>query len=150
MQATVQKTTCAKKGDVEKTWHQFSADNEILGRFAAKIAMILMGKTRVDYTRHVDTGDFVIVTNADKIRVTGKKAETKQYDHYTYHPGGHKYENFSDLLQKKPEKIITEAVRRMLPKSKLGRKMLSKLKVYRAGEHPHTAQLTAQTKPINS
>jgi len=135
-----QKTTLARPGQVRQFWYVVNADGQVLGRLAGRIAMILMGKHRPDYTPHVDTGDFVIVTNCKKIRLTGKKPQTKEYDHYTYHIGGHKIVTFAELMRKKPEKVITEAVRRMLPKNKLGRHMLSKLKVYRGSEHPHTAQ----------
>jgi len=99
-----------------------------------------MGKTKPTYTPHVDTGDYVVVVNADKIKVTGKKAQDKQYDYYTHFPGGHKFISFADMMAKKPEKVIELAVRRMLPKNKLGRKMLKKLKVYRGSQHPHQAQ----------
>ncbi|MBN1765514.1 MAG: 50S ribosomal protein L13 [Sedimentisphaerales bacterium] len=140
MQAKLQKSTIAKKETVTQNWYLASAENQILGRFASQIAMILMGKHRPGYTPHVDTGDYVVVTNAEKIRITGKKALTKQYDYYTNYAGGHKYVTYAELMKKKPEKVIMEAVRRMLPKSKLGRKMFSKLKVYRGGAHPHEAQ----------
>ena len=90
--------------------------------------------------KHIDTGDFVVVVNADKIKVTGKKAQIKEYDYYTHHPGGHKYVSFTDMMAKKPEKVIELAVRRMLPKNKIGRQMLKKLKVYRGPEHEHQAQ----------
>lgn len=140
IQAKLQKSTLAKKGQVNPSWFIVDADSQILGRLAGKIAMILMGKHKPEYTSHVDTGDFVIVTNCEKIRLTGRKAQTKEYDHYTYHMGGRKVISFARMIKNKPEKVITEAVRRMLPKSKLGRHMLSKLKVYRGDEHPHTAQ----------
>ncbi|OHB65308.1 MAG: 50S ribosomal protein L13, partial [Planctomycetes bacterium RBG_13_50_24] len=116
------------------------ADGAILGRMAAKIAPILMGKTKPTYTPYVDTGDYVIVVNAGKIMLTGKKAQTKEYDYYTYHPGGHKYISFADMMARKPEKVVEMAVRRMLPKNSLGRKMLKKMKVYRGPEHEHQAQ----------
>ena len=141
MQAKLQKTTLVRKEDVDPSWYLVSAEEQILGRLAARIATVLMGKHRPQYTTHVDTGDFVIVTNAEKVQVTGKKAETKQYDYYTYHSGGHKYVSYADMMKRKPEKVITEAVRRMLPKTKMGLKMLSKLKVYRGNEHPHAAQM---------
>jgi len=134
------KSFMAKKREVEHNWLLLDADSQILGRLAAKIAPILMGKTKPIYTPHVDTGDYVIVVNADKIRLTGKKAQNKQYDYYTGYPGGHKYVSFEDMLAKKPEKVIEMAVRRMLPKNKLGRQMLRKLKVYRGPDHAHTAQ----------
>ena len=140
VKAKLQKSTLAKKGQVNPSWFVVDADSQILGRLAGKIAMILMGKHKPEYTSHVDTGDFVIVTNCEKIRLTGRKAQTKEYAHYTYHMGGRKVISFARMIQNKPEKVITEAVRRMLPKSKLGRHKLSKLKVYRGDEHPHTAQ----------
>ncbi len=134
------KSFLAKKGEVQPKWLLVDAEGAILGRMAAKIAPILMGKNKPTYTSHVDTGDYVIVVNADKIRVTGKKAQMKEYDYYTHHPGGRKIVSFADMMARKPEKVIELAVRRMLPKSKLGRKMLTKLKVYRGPEHEHQAQ----------
>ena len=104
------------------------------------IATVLMGKHKPTYTPHVDTGDYVVVTNADKIRVSGRKADTMTYPSYSYYPGGYKERSYRDVLKQHPDRIITEAVRRMLPKNKLGRKMLSKLKVYRGADHPHAAQ----------
>ncbi len=134
------KSFMAKKAHVDSKWLLVDADGAILGRMAAKIAPVLMGKTKPTYTPHVDMGDYVIVVNADKIKVTGNKAQDKQYDYYTHFPGGHKFVSFADKMAKKPEKVIELAVRRMLPKNKLGRKMLKKLKVYRGSEHPHQAQ----------
>jgi len=145
MQATQQKTTLARTGQVKSTWYLVDASDQTLGRMAAKIAVILMGKHRSDYTPHVDTGDFVVVTNAQKIKLSGKKPVTKTYDYYTYYTGGHKIITLAEMMKKKPEKVIMEAVRRMLPKSKLGGHMLKKLKVYRGSEHPHAAQ---QPKPL--
>ena len=130
----------AKKEDVEHKWWLIDADGAILGRLAAKIAPILMGKTKPTYTPHVDVGDFVVVVNPEKIRVTGKKAQMKEYDYYTGYPGGHKYVSFEDMITRHPEKVIEMAVRRMLPKSKLGRAMLKKLKVCRGPEHKYAAQ----------
>jgi large subunit ribosomal protein L13 len=134
------KSFMAKKGDVEQKWLLVDAEGAVLGRVAAAIAPILMGKHKPTYTTHVDTGDYVIIVNADKIRVTGKKAEKKQYDYYTHYPGGHKYISFTDMMAKKPEKVVELAVRRMLPKNRLGRQMLKKLKVYRGPDHEHQAQ----------
>ncbi|OHB82891.1 MAG: 50S ribosomal protein L13 [Planctomycetes bacterium RBG_19FT_COMBO_48_8] len=134
------KSFMAKKNEVEQKWLLVDADGAILGRMAAKIAPILMGKTKPTYTPHVDTGDYVIVVNAGKIRLTGKKAQNKEYDYYTYHPGGHKYVSFADMMARKPEKVVELAVRRMLPKNSLGRQMLKKMKVYRGPEHEHQAQ----------
>ncbi len=134
------KSFMMKKEQAEHRWFVVDADGAILGRMAAKIAPMLMGKNKPTYTPHVDTGDYVIVLNADKIRLTGKKAQTKEYDHYTHYPGGHKYVSFADMMAKKPERVIELAVRRMLPKNRLARKMLKKLKVYRGPEHEHQAQ----------
>lgn len=134
------KSFLAKAHEVERNWRIVDADGAILGRMAVKIAEVLMGKTKCTYTPHVDTGDFVIVINAEKIRVSGNKAATKEYDHYTGFPGGRKIVTFAELLKRKPEKIIEMAVRRMLPKNKLGRGMIKKLKVYRGSEHNHAAQ----------
>jgi len=134
------KSFMAKKDQVEQKWLLVDAEGAILGRMAAKIAPMLMGKNKPTYTPHVDTGDYVIVVNAEKVRVTGKKAETKEYDYYTHHPGGHKFVSFADMMAKKPERVVELAVRRMLPKNRLGRKMLKKLKVYRGSEHEHQAQ----------
>ena len=138
--ASLQKCTLMRKEDAQHAWWVVNADERILGRLATEIAMVLMGKHRPEYTPHVDTGDFVVVTNAAKVRVTGKKAQTKAYPYYTYHMGGYKVVSYEEMMAKKPEKIVVEAVRRMLPKGKLGRGMLSKLKVYRGAEHPHAAQ----------
>ena len=140
MQATMQKTTLARNADLKPSWHVVDADGKILGRLAAGIAPILMGKHHPGYTPHVDTGDFVIVINAEKIQVTGRKAQTKEYDHYTNHSGGRKIVSYAQMMAKHPERIIHEAVRRMLPKSKMGTHMLSKLKVCVGPEHPHCAQ----------
>ena len=134
------KSFMAKKGEVDQKWLLVDADGAILGRLAAKIAPILMGKTKPIYTPYVDTGDFVVVVNAEKIRLTGKKAQTKEYDYYTLYPGGHKYVSFEELMAKKPEKVVELAVKRMLPKNALGKRMLKKLKIYRGTEHEHAAQ----------
>jgi len=134
------KSFLAKKGQCEHKWVLVDADGAILGRMASKIAPILMGKNKPTYTPHVDTGDYVVVINADKIKVTGQKARDKEYDYYTHYPGGHKFVSFADMMAKKPERVVELAVKRMLPKNKLGRKMLQKLKVYRGAEHEHQAQ----------
>ncbi|UCG59095.1 MAG: 50S ribosomal protein L13 [Phycisphaerales bacterium] len=134
------KSFMAKNSQVEQKWLLVDADGAILGRMAAKIAPILMGKSKPEYTPHVDVGDHVIVVNADKLQVSGRKAEQKQYDYYTRHPGGHKYVSFADMMERKPERVVELAVRRMLPKNRLGRKMLKKLKVYRGPDHQHQAQ----------
>jgi large subunit ribosomal protein L13 len=134
------KSFMAKKGEVEQKWRLVDADGLILGRMAAKIAPILMGKDKPVYTPNVDGGDYVIVVNAEKVKVTGKKAQQKEYDYYTHHPGGHKFVSFSEMMAKKPEVVIESAVRRMLPKNRLGKKILKKLKVYRGPEHDNQAQ----------
>jgi len=134
------KSFIAKKGQIEQKWHLVDADGVILGRMAAKIAPILMGKTKPIYTPNVDTGDYVVVVNAEKLKVTGSKAETKEYDYYTYYPGGHRFVSFADMMARKPEKVIEMAVRRMLPKNKLGKAMLKKLKIYRGPDHDNQAQ----------
>ena len=134
------KSFIAKTRQTDNKWLLVDADGAVLGRMAAKIAPILMGKNKPTYTPHVDTGDYVVVVNAEKIKVTGKKADVKEYDYYTHHPGGHKYVSFADMMAKKPEKVIELAVKRMLPKNKLGTAMLRKLKVYRGPEHDNHAQ----------
>jgi len=134
------KSFMAKKEQIERKWWVVDADGAVLGRLAAKIAPMLMGKTKPIYTPYVDTGDCVVVINAEKVKLTGKKAETKEYDYYTGYPGGHRFVSFAEMMTKKPEKVIELAVRRMMPKNALGRKMLKKLKVYRGAEHEHQAQ----------
>ncbi len=134
------KSYVAKTGKVDQKWVLVDAEGQILGRLAAKIAMILMGKTKPIYTPHVDTGDFVVVVNAEKIEVSGKKAQTKEYQHYTGYPGGQRNVSYAEMLEKRPERVIELAVRRMLPKNKLAVKMLKKLKVFRGPEHDHAAQ----------
>ncbi len=135
------KTYVAKPSDVEQQqkWWVVDASEKVVGRLASEIAMILMGKHRPTYTPHIDTGDFVVVINADKVAFTGRKWEQKEYTWTTYYPGLRK-ENAATRLAEKPEMILVEAVRRMLPKNKLATKMLSKLKVYAGEQHPHQAQ----------
>jgi large subunit ribosomal protein L13 len=129
----------AKPGDVPQKWWLVDAGDKVVGRLASEIAVILMGKHRPTYTPHVDTGDFVVVTNAEKVVFTGNKWDQKQYTWYTGHPGL-RSETAAVRFKKHPDKILREAVRRMLPKNKLGRKMLSKLKIFVGSEHPHQAQ----------
>ncbi len=133
------KTYVAKPGEIEQKWHVVDGTDQIVGRMATEIATILMGKHRPVYTPHVDTGDFVIVVNAEKVKFTGKKWLQKRYTWYTGHPGL-RSETAATRLERRPEQIIREAVRRMLPKNKLGSAMLSKLKVYAGPDHPHQAQ----------
>ena len=137
-------TYTPKPGEIQMDWHVVDATGKVLGRMAAKIAMILQGKTKPTYTPHVDTGDFVIVLNADKIKVTGKKAEVIEYDTYSRYPGGRHLYSYKRMNQLHPERVIQLAVKRMLPKNKLGRNMLTKLKIYKGTEHPHSAQQPKQ------
>ena len=130
----------AKKEQIERKWLLVDAEGAVLGRMAAKIAPMLMGKTKPTYTPHVDTGDYVVVVNAEKVRLTGRKPQSKRYASYTHFPGGQKVVNLADMMARKPERVIELAVKRMLPKNKLGRKMLKKLKVYRGPDHEHQAQ----------
>ena len=133
------KTYMAKPGEVEQKWWLVDATDKVVGRLASDIAVILMGKHRPTYTPHVDTGDFVIVVNAEKVAFSGKKWDQKVYTRYTGYPG-QKIETVQARLERNPERILREAVRRMLPKNKLGGKMLAKLKIYVGPDHPHQAQ----------
>lgn len=134
------KTYYAKPGEVEREWLLVDAEDMVLGRLATQVAQILKGKTKPTYTPNVDVGDFVVVINADKIRLTGKKEEQKIYYRHSGYVGGLKETPFKRMLEKHPERIIEKAVRGMLPKNTLGRAMGKKLKVYAGSEHPHTAQ----------
>ena len=134
------KTFMPKKGDLERKWYLLDANQKVLGRFASQIAVILMGKSKPAYTPHIEAGDYVIVVNAENIQVTGKKAKTKEYQRYSGYPGGLKRRSFEWMKENKPEEIIRLAVKRMLPKTVLGRKLLKNLKIYRGFEHPHSAQ----------
>ena len=134
------KTFRMRNEDVERQWLHYDADGVVLGKLAVRAAMALMGKHRPTYTPDVDTGDFIVVTNAEKVRVTGKKESGKLYRYHTGYMGGLREQTLADLRASKPEQIIITAVRRMLPKTKLGRNMLKRLKVYPGTEHPHTAQ----------
>jgi large subunit ribosomal protein L13 len=136
----------AKRGEVQQNWHVIDADGQILGRLAAKVAHLLQGKHKPTYTPHVDTGDFVVVLNAEKIRVTGRKAEVIEYDTYSRFPGGRHVYSFRDMLERHPERLVELAVKRMLPKNKLGRRMLLKLKIYKGDKHPHAAQQPKELK----
>ncbi|MDD6730949.1 50S ribosomal protein L13 [Hugonella massiliensis] len=140
------KTYYAKPNEVEREWVLIDAKDQVLGRVAAKAAYILKGKHKPTYTPHVDTGDFVIIINADKVRVTGQKALKKEYFHHTNHPGGLKSETFAEAMQKHPERVIEHAVKGMLPKTTLGRAQGLKLKVYAGPEHPHAAQQPREIK----
>ena len=134
------KTFMAKKETVEHKWYVVDASGKILGRMATRIATILMGKDKPTYTPHVDTGDCVIVTNASKVRVTGRKLAQKEYQRFSGYPGGQKTIVLGKLMQKSPETVIRLAVRRMLPKNRLGAQMLTKLHIYAGPEHRHQPQ----------
>ena len=134
------KTFIAKKEDVQRDWYVIDATDKVLGRMASRIAMILQGKTKPIYTPHVDTGDFVVVTNAEKIKLTGNKMNEKVYYTHSGYPGGFKEIPIKKWMQKHPDRIVTLAVKRMLPKTKLGSAMLKKLKVYAGPDHSHEAQ----------
>ena len=129
-----------KEGEIARKWYVVDAADQTLGRLASKVARMLMGKENPQYTTFLDAGDHVIIINAEKVRVTGMKAEQKAYHHYTGYPGGLRSEDFRKRFDRKPEQIIEDAVSRMLPKTKLGKQMFSKLKVYRGDKHPHEAQ----------
>jgi large subunit ribosomal protein L13 len=134
------KTYNPKKGDIERKWWLVNADGMILGRLATEIAILLRGKNKPQFAAHVDTGDFVVVINAEKILVTGNKMEDKKYYSHSQYPGGLKTQSLKDLLKDKPEEVIKKAVWGMIPKNKLGRAVYSKLKVYKGSAHPHQAQ----------
>ena len=133
-------TNFPKAGEIVRKWHVVDASEQTLGRLASRVAMILMGKENPQYTPFIDAGDHVIVINADKIKTTGMKAEQKSYKHYTGYPGGLRSEDYRERLARKPELIIEQAVLRMLPKTKMGKQMITKLNVYRGDKHPHRAQ----------
>ncbi len=135
-----QKCYQAKPGEVTQKWFVVDAKDQVLGRLAVKVAAVLMGKDKPTYTPHVDTGAFVVIINADKIRVTGKKAEQKFYDYYTRYPGGYKVVPYEEMLAKHPDRVIELAVWGMMPKTKLSKHMIKKLKTYAGTEHPHVAQ----------
>ena len=139
-------TYMPKPGEVKPQWHVIDATDKVLGRLAAEIAILLQGKNKPTWTPHVDTGDFVVVLNVGKLKVTGKKAEVLEYDTYSRYPGGRKLYSFEKMLADHPERLLEIAVKRMLPKSKLGRKWLTHLKSYKGTEHPHSAQQPKELK----
>lgn len=137
----MRQTTFRKTADTHnKGWRHVDADGKRLGRLAVEVATVLMGKHRPDYTPHVDMGDFVIVTNADKVVMTGDKANQKMRTTYSGYAGGIKYYTYKELMERKPEFLVSEAVRRMLPKGRLGRQMIKKLRVFKGPNHPHASQ----------
>ena len=130
-------TFLAKPGTMKKAWRVVNAEGVPLGRLAAEVAIVLMGKHRPDYTPHVDCSDFVVVTNATKVGLTGRKAEQRMKQRYTEYPGGLKMESYGSVRQRKPEKLVQDAVRRMMPKNRMSRMVLKNLMVYPGAEHPH-------------
>lgn len=139
------KTKSIKQSEINKKWWLVDAQGQTLGRFSSKIAQILRGKHKVDFTPHMDMGDFVIVINAEKVKLSGSKENDKVYFRHTGYPGGVKETKYSEMIQKFPERIVENAVKGMLPHNRLGRKILLNLKVYKGQEHPHIAQ---QPKPL--
>ena len=140
MDTTSYKTLSAKPAEVERAWHVIDAENQVVGRLASRVASLLRGKHKPNYTPHVDMGDFVVVVNADKVRFTGGKEDDKQYFSHSGYPGGVKTITPRKVRAKKPTFIVENAVRGMLPRTKLGRQMFKKLKVYAGPDHPHEAQ----------
>ncbi len=140
MEPSAKITKSFRKEDIKREWWVVDASGKTVGRLATEIAVLLRGKHKAIFTPHVDTGDFVVVINASKVELQGKRPEMKEYFHNTLYPGGGRFESFKELKVKNPEKIIMHAVKGMLPKNRLGRQILTKLKVYGAGEHPHAAQ----------
>ncbi|HZR90874.1 MAG TPA: 50S ribosomal protein L13 [Gaiellaceae bacterium] len=134
------KTWNAKPGDVERRWRLVDAEGETLGRLATRVADALRGKGKPQYTPHVDTGDFVVVVNAEKIAVTGKKLDEKRYYRHSGYPGGLRSRSLREQLERRPEEVLRRAVKGMLPRNRLGRAQLRKLKIYAGPEHPHAAQ----------
>ncbi len=134
------KSYMAKPNEIDRKWYVIDAEGKVLGRLASEVATILRGKHKPIYTPHVDTGDYVIIINADKIRLTGKKLEQKEYRYHTGYPGGLRSVPYSRMMKENPEKAIQLAVKGMLPKNRLGRQMIKKLKVYSGPEHNHQAQ----------
>lgn len=141
-------TTLARNETVERKWYVIDAADQVVGRLAVQIATILRGKHRVDYTPNVDTGDFVVIINCEKIKFTGKKWDSQEYAAYSHYPGGLRMTSARELLARKPEAIIENAVRRMVPRNRLGRQQMTKLKVYAGNAHPHQAQSPIEFKPV--
>jgi len=140
------KTYSTKAGEIERQWHVIDASDKILGKLATEAAKLLMGKHKPIFTRHLDTGDFVVIINAEKVRFTGKKGEQKLYHSHSGYPGGLKSISLERLMETNPPRVIQHAVKGMLPHNRLGAKMLKKLKVYAGEEHPHLAQTGASSK----
>jgi large subunit ribosomal protein L13 len=134
------KTFSAKKEDITRAWHLIDAEGQVLGRLAVQVAVLLRGKNKPIFTPHVDTGDHVVVVNAEKVVLTGDKLRQKMYRHHSGYPGGLKEISAGTLLREKPERVVTLAIKGMLPKNKLGKHIATKLRVYRGADHPHVAQ----------
>ncbi len=134
------KSYCAKPADIEKKWYIFDAENQTLGRLAVEVTNVLRGKNKPEFTPHVDCGDFVVIINADKIKVSGRKETQKIYYRHSGHPQGFKSETLAALRKRQPEAIVERAIKGMLPHTTLGRQQFTKLKVYAGAEHPHEAQ----------
>jgi large subunit ribosomal protein L13 len=149
MSDTVMKTFVATAGNRQRDWYVVDAEGQTLGRLATQIADVLRGKRKPTYTPHVDTGDFVVVVNAEKISVTGNKRQDKRYYRHSGYPGGLKSRSLNDMLERRPEEVIRLAVKGMLPRNRLARKQLTKLKVYAGPDHPHAAQ-QPQPMELNS
>ena len=139
------KTSVPSIDSIERQWYLVDAENQTLGRLATEVASVLRGKNKASYTPHLDTGDFVVVVNADKVRVSGNKSQQKLYRRHSGRPGGMKVETFAHLQERLPERIVEKAIKGMLPHNAMGRQMFRKLKVYKGAEHPHAAQ---QPQPL--
>jgi large subunit ribosomal protein L13 len=144
---TAMATFMAKNGQVPQRWFLVDATDQVVGRLAVQIATVLRGKHRPEYTPHTDTGEFVIVINAEKVRFTGKKWDSQTYQSYSHYPGGLKQVTARQVLAKHPERILLEAVKRMVPRNRLGRQQMTKLKIYAGPSHPHQAQQPQEFKP---
>lgn len=134
------KTHVVQAGDIERRWVHIDADGQVLGRLATRVAEILRGKDKPNYTPHLDLGDHVVITNAAKVKITGRKLDQKKYVRYSGYPGGLKVKSMRSVFETKPEDVLMRAIRGMIPHTKLGRQQLRKLRVYAGSEHPHTAQ----------
>lgn len=139
-------TYLAKNDEVKQNWYHIDATDLVMGRLSAKLATILMGKHKPTYTPHCDTGDFIVVTNASKLKITGQKGDSKFFRRFSGYPSGQKLRSYSWMLENQPDQLLERSVRRMLPKNKLGQQMLKKLKVYAGEGHPHQAQ---QPQPLS-
>lgn len=139
-------TYMPKPGEIQANWHVIDASDQVLGRLAARVSIILQGKHKPTYTPHVDTGDFVVILNAEKVKVTGRKADVIEFDTYSRYPGGRHVYSYKRMAELHPERVIQLAVKRMLPKNKLGRNLLTKLKIYKGDKHPHQAQQPKELK----